>query len=86
MRVSLPDHTRKVPIPEELVLLMEGLQTTPVISKLGPIMILHLSTKVKLVLQGWIDTKDPNIQPYQCRKEEMSVQDGYLLWRVLAGA
>jgi len=31
------------------------------------------------VLQGWVDTKDPNMWPYQCRKEEMSVQDRCLL-------
>ena len=34
----------------------------------------------KLVLQGWINTKDPNIQPYHHRKEEISVQNGCLLW------
>ena len=39
-----------------------------------------LSTVKKFVLQGWLDTKDPNIQPYHHRKTELSVQDGCLLW------
>jgi len=31
------------------------------------------------VLQGWVDTKDPNLQPYQCCKLELSIEDGCVL-------
>ena len=35
------------------------------------------------MLQGWVDTSDtsdPNLLPYQCRKQELSVEDGCVLW------
>ena len=32
------------------------------------------------VLQGWVDTSDPDLQPYQCRKQELSIEDGCVLW------
>lgn len=32
------------------------------------------------VLQGWVDTKDPNFLPYQRRKRELSIEDGCVLW------
>ena len=82
-RLPLPGHAGEVPVPEEIVLLLEGLQTSPVSAN-------HIKTWTnndptlarvkKLVLQGWVDTKDPLIQPYQHRKDELSVQDGCLLW------
>ena len=81
-RLPLPDHVGEVPVPEETVLLLEGLQTSPVNANQIKTWTNHdpiLSRVKKLVLQGWIDTKDPNIQPYQCRKEEMNVQDVCLL-------
>ena len=73
----------EVSIPEEIVLLLEGLQTYPVTADQIKTWTNHdptLSRVKKLVLQVWIDTKDLNIQPYQCRKEEVIVQDGCLLW------
>ena len=82
-RLPLPDHVGEVPIPEEIVLLLESLQTSPVTADQIKTWTNHdptLSRVKKLVLQGWIDTKDLNIQPYQRRKEELSVQDGCLLW------
>ena len=33
-----------------------------------------------MVLQGWVDTSDPNLLPYQRRKQELSIEDGCVLW------
>ena len=27
-----------------------------------------------------MDTSDPDLQPYQCRKQELSIEDGCVLW------
>ena len=32
------------------------------------------------VLQGWVDTSDLNLLPYQRRKQELSIEDGCVLW------
>ena len=32
------------------------------------------------MLQGWVDTSDHDLQPYQCRKQELSIEDGCVLW------
>ena len=82
-RLPLSEQAGEVPVPEELVLLMEGLQNSPVKADQIKMWTSHdptLSTVKKFVLQGWLDTKDPNIQPYYHRKTELSVQDGCLLW------
>ena len=34
---------------------------------------------VKL-LSGWVNSGDPELQPYQSRESEFSVQDGCVLW------
>ena len=81
-RLPLPEQAGEVPVPE-LVLLKEGLQNSPVKADQIKTWTSHdptLSTVKKFVLQGWVDTKDPNIQPYYHRKTELSVQDGCLLW------
>ena len=82
-RLPLPEQAGEVPVPEELVLLMEGLQNSPVKADQIKMWTSHdptLLTVKKFVLQGWLDTEDPNIQPYYHRKTELSVQDGCLLW------
>ena len=82
-RLPLPDHPTSVPQPQETVLLMETLQMSPVTSKQikswtsrDPIL-----AKVRdKVLQGWVDTSDPNLLPYQRRKQELSIEDACVLW------
>ena len=32
------------------------------------------------VLQGWVSTSDPNLLPYQCRKQKLGIEDGFVLW------
>ena len=34
------------------------------------------------VLSGWVDSNEPELQPYQSRAAELSVQDGCLLWGI----
>ena len=38
-----------------------------------------VSSVRNLVLQGWIDTTDEQLQPYQRRKDELSVHTGCVL-------
>ena len=68
-RLSLSDHIWEVPVPEEIVLLLKGLQTFLLNADQIKAWTNHdpiLSQVKKPVLQGWVDTKDSNIQPYQC--------------------
>ena len=39
-----------------------------------------LSKVQKYVLQGWTSVEENELKPYQRRKEELSLQDGCLLW------
>ena len=82
-RLLLPDHPTSVPQPQETVLLMETLQMSPVTSKQikswtsrDPI----LAKVQDKVLQGWVDTSDPNLLLYQRRKQELSIEDACVLW------
>ena len=72
------------PLPAETVFAMELLNSTPVsVIEIGtgtrrdPI----LSQVVKYVQQGWPNyNSDEALKPYFSRKDELSVQDGCLLW------
>ena len=61
------------------MLLMEVLQTSPVTAKHIKTWTSHdpvLSKVRDKVLQGWVDTSDPSIQPYQRQKCELRIEDG----------
>ena len=81
-RLPLPE-TQKVKA-EERVLLIDELDCSPVTaaqverwSSRDPI----LANVREYVLRGWPeDEKDPSLAPYKVRKDELSVQDGVLLW------
>jgi hypothetical protein len=83
-RLPLPDAPKQVPIPRETVLLMQGLQATPVNSKQiekwttrDPL----LAKVRKLVTQGWEPAKDnKELKLYATRKLELSVEGGCLMW------
>ena len=71
-----------MPLPEEIVLLLETLQLFPITAaqiktwaSQDPV----LSKVRDLVLQGWLDTSDPLLLPYQRRKYELSILDGCVL-------
>ena len=82
-RLSLPDHIINVPLPQETVLLMEILQMSPVTATQIKTWTSHdpfLSKVRDKVLQGWMDTRDPSLLPYQCRTNGLSIEDGCALW------
>ena len=82
-RLPLPESVNEIPTPGETILMLENLQTPPVNIKhvrqwtdRNPI----LSKVRRLVQQGWETTDDQQLQPFQVRKEELSVQDFCVLW------
>ena len=82
-RLPLPESPGETPLPEETILLMESLSMSPVSARQikswtdrDPV----LSRVRRFVLQGWRSTNDPVLRPYQRRKNELSVQDGCVLW------
>ena len=78
-----PETPAKVPVPGETVLLLDILNSLPVTSEhirqwtsKDPVL-----SKVKIMIQqGWQNSKEANLAPYQRRKDELSVHDGCLLW------
>ena len=82
-RLPLPESVNEIPTPGETILMLENLQTTPVNIKhvrqwteRDPV----LSKVCRLVQQGWETTDNQQLQPFQIRKEELSVQDFCVLW------
>ena len=82
-RLPLPESVNKIPTSGETILTLENLQTPPVNIKhvrqwtdRDPV----LSKVRRLVQQGWETTDDQQLQPFQVRKEELSVQDFCVLW------
>ena len=81
-RLPLSETVSEVPLPREMVLLMETLQTAPVTAKQikqwtarDPVL-----SRVKMFVEkGWKDTKEDVLKPYASRRDELSVQDGCLL-------
>ena len=71
-----------MPLPEETILLLETLQLFPINAaqiktwtNQDPV----LSKVRDLVLQGWLDTSDSLLLPYQRRKYELSILNGCVL-------
>jgi hypothetical protein len=83
-RLPLPDTPGSTPVPEETILLMELLETTPIRAeqvknwtKRTPI----LARVLKFIKQGWPSKcPDGEFQPYFQRRDELSVQDDCILW------
>ena len=83
-RLPLPVSPPTTALPAETVFAMELLNSTPVSvikirtgTRRDPI----LSQVVKYVQQGWPNyNSDEALKPYFSRKDELSVQDGCLLW------
>ena len=81
-RLPLPDHPGEVPLPGEMILLFEALHNTP----LRATQIKEWVDKDPLfsrvrdhIRRGWGDTHEPEMQPFQSRATELSVQDGCIL-------
>ena len=82
-RLPLADSPSNVPLPEETVLLLENLQLSPITAAQIKIWTAHdpvLSQVQDLVLQGWTTTTEPELLPYQRRRDELSILDGCILW------
>ena len=82
-RLPLPEMPESVPIPGETVLLMQSLQTSPLTfnqlrqwTTQDP----TLSKVHRLLLQGWQNSNDPELKPYQVRHSELSICDGCVMW------
>lgn len=83
-RLPLPKQPAKVPVAEELVLLVQHLDDSPVTARQvesatrkDPTM----SQVLQFVRQGWPDScREKSLQPYTQRKNELSVHEGCVLW------
>ena len=82
-RLPLPVQPKEVSMPEELVLLMESLEMSPVTvtqirrwTDCDPV----LAKVCKFVQQGWPRLVSQDLQPFHSRQLELSIQDQCLLW------
>ena len=83
-RLPLKQHPVSVPVPEEVVLLMQHLDDSPTdVASIRKETARHplLSRVLQLVRHGWPNfSKEEELNPYYNRRTELSVQDGCLLW------
>lgn len=84
-RLPLPDKPLgNAPVPGEIILAMEVMDSTPVTSqqiKMGTEKDPILCKVRDCVLNGWYrDVDGDDFKPYNRRKDELSVQDGILMW------
>ena len=82
-RLPLPEAPKEVPMPGETVLLLETLQSSPITAtqiKAWTARDSVLSRVVERVLSGWSSTSDETLIPYQRRKDELSLEDGCVMW------
>ena len=85
-RLPLSKHPQTVPVPGDINLVLQHLNTTPVTATeikawtdKDPV----LSKVQKFVMTGWpVDDNDNEkaLRSYSNKKDELSVQSGYLLW------
>ena len=82
-RLPLPDIPTSIPLPGELVLLMDSLQDSPVSAVQMKQWTDHdplLSRIRKCILQGWPDLVEEDFQLYYQKRTELTIQDGCILW------
>ena len=82
-RLPLPSQPQNVPIPNELVLLVEHLNCGPVTATQIKTMTRRdkeLSRVLHFVQNGWPESVDPALRPYASKKHELSSLDGCVLW------
>ena len=82
-RLPLPESPSEVPVPGETVLLLETIQMSPVNASQikqwtdkDPVLL----TLRQYLEQGWPSATDNRFLPYNKRKDELSLQDGCILW------
>ena len=80
--LPLPDKPVNVPVPGETILLLDTL-SKPMTAKQVKCLTDRdplLSSVRRFTQQGWRYPKDESLKPFYNRKEELSVQDGIVLW------
>ena len=82
-RLPLPEQPAQIEQPADIVLLLETLQASPMTANnirrwtdKDP----QLSRIRNLVQHGWKDGEEDMMKPFNRRSEELSVQDGCVLW------
>ena len=82
-RLPLPEAPSEVPVPAELVLLIEHLLDAPVKAqeirtwtRRDPL----LSMVKQSIQNGWPAAVEPQLRPYWSRQFELTVQDGCIVW------
>ena len=82
-RLPLPEMPTDVPLPGELVLLLDHLNDSPVTAtdicvwtRRDP----TLAKVVEFVQRGWPDSTEEQLKPFSSRKDDLSVLKGCLLW------
>ena len=82
-RLPIPSDIESTPVTAEWVNLVEFMDNTPV----NATKIAKSTTKDKLLtkvhdycMNGWPDKVDDELKPYSCRKAELSLQNGCILW------
>ena len=82
-RLPIPESLTQITPPGETVLVMETLQTSPIKASQIKQWTDHdpvLAVVRDKLQQGWTHTDDEQMKPYQRRREELSIQDGCILW------
>ena len=82
-RLPLPTTIKEVPVPTETVLLMEHLDASLVTAahiKSWTDRDIILAKVKRYTLHGWPDNTEDNLKQYKNRKDELSVENGCLLW------
>ena len=83
LSLLLPSCPAQVPLPPETIKLMEHLDSSPVTASQIQTLTNRdlLLTKVRQFVQhGWPHSTEPELKPFAVHKDELSIQDGCLLW------
>ena len=82
-RLSLPEQPNEIPLPEELVFLMESMEISPITVKQIKVLTDQdpvLATVRRFVKQDWPKSVQLEFRPYHSRKLELSIQEDCVLW------
>lgn len=82
-RLPLPDAPTTVPLPADTVHLLNFLSSAPITPKLIAEQSTHdpvLSKVLRYLAMGWPDTVEDDLRPYFSRRNELSLEQGCILW------
>ena len=75
-RLPVANTISEVPLPGDVLLVFRTLESTLITTSQNR----HLSCVRSNILSSWIKSDDSELQPYQTRPLELSIQDGCVLW------